>query len=108
MRLKTLPNTTIQRIGWTARARTSVGSRISFFNSISAMASVCWKKLKTAEDSAEAASCVSCVADVTIISFLLDYAPAVMYEDVLESSVWPDACFQIRWSTHGRNLAEMQ
>ena len=44
-----LPKITIHRTGCTARARTSVGSRRSFFSSISAMAAVCWKKAKTAD-----------------------------------------------------------
>src|SRR4029077_19347640 len=106
-RLKTFPNTTIQSTGWTARARTSVGSRIRCFNSISAMAAVCWKKAKTAEGSAEAANVAPGCAYVTIVSLLLNGAPAVMNEDVVERGVRSDAGFQIRGLPDGGDFAEM-
>src|SRR4029077_19455676 len=106
-RLKTFPNTTIQSTGWTARARTSVGSRISFFNSISAMAAVCWKKAKTAEGSAEAANVAPGCAYVTIISLLLNGAPAVMNENVVERGARADAGFQVRGRSSGGDLAQV-
>src|SRR5487761_783440 len=106
-RLKTFPNTTIQRTGCTARARTSVGSRISFFNSISAMAALCWKKAKTAEGSAEAANVAPGCAYVTIVSLLLNGAAAVMNEDVIERGVRSDAGFEIGGLSDGGDFAKM-
>src|SRR5215471_20212694 len=96
MRLKTFPKTTIQSTGCTARAKTSVGSRISFFSSISAMAAVCWKKANTAGGSAETANCTPGRADVTIASLLLNGAPAVVNENVFERGARPDIGFQVR------------
>src|SRR5260370_8576317 len=95
MRLKTFPKMTIQSTGWTARVRTSVGSRMSFLSSISAMAAVCWKNAKTAGGSAEAANGTARGADVTVISLLLNCAPAEMNENVVERRSRPDAGLQI-------------
>src|ERR1700683_2269371 len=108
-RLNTLPKTTIHRTGCTARARTSVGSRRSFFSSISAMAAVCWKKAKTAEGSgsAETANCAPCCADVTIASLLLNRTAAVMNEDVVERGAGSDAGFQVGGVADGGHFAEM-
>src|SRR5579872_3859273 len=108
-RLNTLPKTTIHRTGCTARARTSVGSRRSFFSSISAMAAVCWKNAKTADrsGSAETASCAPGCADVTIASLLLNGTAAVMNEDVVERGAGSDAGFQVGRRADGGNFAEM-
>ena len=92
MRLKTLPKITIQSMGCTARASTSVGSRSNFFSSIAAIAAVCSKNAGMAGGSTETASSASGLADIAVISFLLDRAPAEMNENVIEMSASGPTC----------------
>src|ERR1700730_8389214 len=107
-RLKTSPNTTSQSTGCTARASTSVGSRITFSSSTWAMAALSLKKSRNADDSAEAISCASGLADVTIISFLLYGAPAVMREDIVERGPRAQATLELRRLSYCGDLAQMQ
>src|SRR5260370_37988442 len=73
---------------------------MSFLSSISAMAAVCWKNAKTAGGSAEAANGTARGADVTVISLLLNSAPAEMNENVVERRSRPDAGLQIGGGFH--------
>src|SRR5438105_7666263 len=107
MRLKTWPKTAIHNTGWTARAKSSVGSRSSFLSSISATAPVWRKKSSTAEESSETASDIPCAADVTIASLLLQRAATVMHEDIVERGFGADTRLQIRRLADGGDLAEM-
>src|SRR5437870_5251027 len=105
-RLKTWPKTAIHKTGWTARAKSSVGSRNSFLSSISAMAAVWRIKSRTADDSSETPSGIPCAADVTVASFFLQRASTVVNEYVIERSVGTNAGLQIRRLTDGGDLTE--
>src|SRR5579862_5591069 len=107
-RLNTCPKTAIHRTGWTARARTSVGSRRSFLSSILATAEVSRKKSRIPEDSPEATNCVPSAADVTIAPFLLQRASAVANEDVVQVCVRPDAGLQVRRPSDGGDFSKME
>src|SRR5579864_5459357 len=108
MRLNTWPNTAIHKTGWTARARSSVGSRNNFLSSISATAAVWRKKSSTGDESSKTASGMPCAADVTVTPFLLQRAAAVFNEHVIKRGVGPNAGLQIRRLADGGDLAEME
>src|SRR4051794_26965891 len=94
-RLKTPPKITSHRIGCTARARTSVGSRTSFLNSTSATAAVAPKNSRTGERSAETTGSAAGLTDIAIISLLLNGCAGKMDEHILESCVGSDRGLQI-------------
>src|SRR5579872_4355012 len=108
-RLKTPPKTTSQSTGCTARARTSVGSRTIFFTSISAIASVCSRKLQMAgaSGSAKAFSCAPDLADMAVSSLFLEFAPAVMRKNVVERGVRPDGALEFFGLANGGDFSQM-
>src|SRR5580658_1799286 len=83
-RLKTWPKITSQRTGWTARLKSSAGSRNSFFSSTCAMAAVSRKKSTSREGLAKAAGSVSGLADIAVSPSFFNGGATVMNENVIE------------------------
>src|SRR4051812_39022177 len=108
MRLNTPPKITSHKIGCTARARTSVGSRTSFLNSTSATAAVAPKNSRMGEGSAETTGSTAGLTDIAIISLLLNTRTGKMDEHIFQAGIWRNGSFQICRRAHSRDLAEMQ
>src|SRR5262245_61662551 len=104
-RLKTPPKITSHKIGWTARARTSVGSRVSFLNSTSATAAVSRRKSAMTEGlSAEAAGSAAGLADVTVVPCLLDGGSGKMNEDVFEGRLGRNGRLELGGTSDGSDF----
>src|ERR1017187_6782168 len=86
-RLNTWSKITSHRTGWTARIRTSLGSRSNFLSSTWAMAKVCWINSLAADGLAEAANSTSGLAYVTVASSFMDRAATELHEDVVQRCI---------------------
>src|SRR5665213_1804036 len=105
IRVKTSPNTRSQSTGCTALVSNSVGSRISFRSSTSAIAAVWAPKAKIGDSSTKSLCGTAGVADVTIVASSIDRPTAVKGEDVVERGRRSNARFQLRWRALPCNYA---
>src|SRR6187551_49948 len=91
----TWPKTTSQRIGWTARVKTSTGSRVTLRSSLRAIASVSRANRTGAAGSAQPAGRSARSSDVTVGASWFDARSGRRAEHVVERRVGSDGCLEI-------------
>src|SRR6478752_10099085 len=103
----TVPNTTSQRIGWTARVAISIGSRRTLRSSLRAIEMVSMAKRRRAGGSAQAAGRSARSSDVTIRSSSVDGGPGRGPEDVVERRPRADLELEVGRRADRRDRAVM-